>query len=456
MLALWMALSFCFCLSVANGQSSNSVIQLALPAFSMELHVKNIDVSLVEFQDRLEDAVRKHLVNFFSVRINTEDFDYGTVEDVTISAQLFWREIMEKKQEQQQQQQYLTNDEEEDDLSLTNDVEDLNNEPARDISSDGQRKYEVRSSFECQLQLNNMDVVIAATRLNPSMVGLLLLEAFEGNNYWHLYHLFFSDTQLSQIDDVQISVMTNDGFKPQSGINNSNDGDSFDGSRGKHGSSSLTFGGWTMSMTIGIAFASFFLFVLVVMWTYLLLFVRGTCVLKVGGGGGTGKNHLSKDGSVTDPENLSDFDDETIIDPNQQHHHQQQQQEADESAWMDEWAIQITSIPLRQPTKSKKKSLKKKHRCGVRRPSQQHMSHLFQISESDADDSSCCTSEFRPDEEFDDEMQDVNLTSEPTHPSGEGPDSTGCTTLIVYQSREMVEHPTGTRYPGRYEYRISV
>ena len=446
MLALWMALSFCFCLSVANGQSSNSVIQLALPAFSMELHVKNIDVSLVEFQDRLEDAVRKHLVNFFSVRINTEDFDYGTVEDVTISAQLFWREIMEKKQEQQQQQQYLTNDEEEDDLSLTNDVEDLNNEPARDISSDGQRKYEVRSSFECQLQLNNMDVVIAATRLNPSMVGLLLLEAFEGNNYWHLYHLFFSDTQLSQIDDVQISVMTNDGFKPQSGINNSNDGDSFDGSRGKHGSSSLTFGGWTMSMTIGIAFASFFLFVLVVMWTYLLLFVRGTCLLKVGGGGG---NNLTKDGSVTDQENISDLDDEMIYPK----HHQHQQQEDDESAWMDEWAIQITSIPLRQPKKSKK-SLKRKQQC-VRRPSQQHMSHLSQISESDADDSSC-TSELHADEELDTEMQDISLATGPHSPSREISDSTGCTTLILYQSREMIEHPTSARYPGRYEYRISV
>ena len=116
--------------------------------------------------------------------------------------------------------------------------------------------------------------------------------------------------------------MTNDGLRPHNAVNN--DGDNVNGNHVERApsSSSLTSGGRTMSMTIGIAFAAFFLFVLVVMWTYLLLFVRGTCLLKGNHWNGGGK--LSKDGSVTDQENISDLDDE--IDPNQHHCHQQPQE----------------------------------------------------------------------------------------------------------------------------------
>ena len=563
--------------AVAVAAGAGEAVAFALPSFSMiaqldeQIPITSTNGSdddgddnleetiMLDFQDRLEIAVRQHLIDFFTNKLSTtigagsgseldEDASRTVVKDVALSTHIFWNELK-------------VDDSDTDSTAVA--PSSPSSSTATATATTTRRHYEVRSSFNnCQIELldssDDTDGEVLAKRIftNQSVLDLLMIEAFQGNNYWHLFHLFLSDIHLSNIDNVDISVMTTttstghgslegsfhgtvgggqnrDGATPPSSGSNSN-------SNGRDPASptATTTGSWTMSMKIGISFASFFLLVLVILWTYLLLFVRGTCLFKVRGMNAGCSNSGKDEGqSVTDPENISDLDYDDIIPP----HHEQQLYHSgnninNDDTWMDEWAIQITSIPVRQPYKQKKKVKRSKHVVVIRRPSQQHISQLCQISESEADDDLETGEEYNDDsnnnscsvelgggegegrqkeaivngmtyvldhDDDDDEemmMEEIILTpssgspypppsSNSTERSGVGVGGGGggpnigttmnmaqttypcqyqhggigggggeeCTTLVVYQSRDIIEHPDGTTSTGRrYEYRVTV
>jgi hypothetical protein len=238
-----------------------------------------------------------------------------------------------------------------------------------------------------------MDMDIASSKLPQSSMDLLFVEALQGNNYWDLYELFVSDNELNQINNVEISVMAS-GFRPF---------DSQDGSSAGYDHEDY----WTPSMTVGVAFAVFFVCVLAIMWLYLCIFVRGTCLFRSPRQALNGHMVDKKEpeqSSDTD-QNSSDTEGDLAFGAGP----------ASESAWMDAWATAITSIQVREVPKGSSKKRPKKQR--VRRPSKQNCSHLGQIVELVDED-------------------DRSLVSN-------GCDPENCTSIVVYQpsasSRETVE-----------------
>jgi hypothetical protein len=288
----------------------------------MVLQVKKSDNALIVFQDRLEAAVRDHLDSFFAHKVATPGFGYGSVEEVALSSRMTWHE---------------KNEDNEDFDKFT--------VPGQDPGT--ARHYEVHADYESQILLK-LDEHIAATRLSQSIMNLLLIEAFESQNYWALFHLFLSDTALAEIADATVVVNT-EGFRLNNGI------------------STETQSKWTTAMKVGVGFASFFCVVLLFMWVYLCLFVKGTLLFKAP------IVHQGKDTEETATEESSGTHDFDFGFSHQE-----------ESTWMDEWARSITSIPVRQPIKPKKKKL--------RRPARQHRPSLDQIEESSNSDEESWTS----------------------------------------------------------------
>jgi hypothetical protein len=369
LLAAGIALAGSFLSQSASGQVTS--ILYTLPAFTMVLQVQKSDNALTVFQDRLDIALRSHFIAFFSDQLNTEDFSYGTVVDVGLVSQTFWREI--------------NDDGETVETSAT----------TATLDPTAPRRYEVRASFESQMEVI-MDMDIASTKLPQSSMDLLFVEALQGDNYWDLYELFVSDNELNQINTVEISVMAN-GFRPF---------DSQDGSVTGYDTEDY----WTPSMTVGVAFAVFFVCVLAIMWLYLCIFVRGTCLFRTRRvlDGHKMMDHKKEPEQSSDTDqNSSDTEGDLAFGAGP----------ASESAWMDAWATAITSIPVRELAKGGKKRPKKQR---VRRPSKQNCSNLGQIVELVDED-------------------DRSLVS-----TGCG-DLENCTSIVVYQpsssyaARETVE-----------------
>jgi hypothetical protein len=318
-MAAWSLVAL-LCLSAVSGEETK--VLYSLPSFSMVLQVKKSDNALIVFQNRLETAVRDHLNTFFAKKFATPEFGFGIVEEVALSSRSTWHEKPEGN-------------------------EDFDAFTVAGQDPKTAHHYEVLADYQSQILLK-LDEHIAASRLSQPTMDLLLIEAFEGDNYWALLHLFLSDTALAEIEDTVVEVNT-DGFTRINGI------------------STTTQSKWTVPMKAGVAFAGFFCVVLVLMWLYLCLFVKGTLLFK------SPKVHGSKDTEETATEESS-TDNDFGFSP-------------EESTWMDDWARSITSIPVRQPTKLGKKKKK------PRRPARQHRSSLDQIEESSSFDEESWTVE---------------------------------------------------------------
>ena len=318
-MAVWSLLAL-LCLSAVSGEDTK--VLYSLPKFSMVLQVKKSDNALIVFQNRLEAAVRDHLDTFFANKVATTNFGFGSVEEVALSSRMTWHEITEV-------------DENFDAFTV----------PGQNPAT--ARHYEVQADYESQILLK-LEKHVAASRLSQPIVDLLLIEAFEDENYWALLHLFLSDIALTEIEHVAVDVST-DGFRRNNGV------------------STETESKWTTPMKAGVGVASFFCVVLVFMWLYLCLFVKGTLLFKAP------IVHQGKDTEETATEDSSTPGHDFGF-------------SEEESTWMDEWARSITSIAVRQPKRPEKKKKK------LRRPAQQHRPSLDQIEESSDSDEESSTS----------------------------------------------------------------
>jgi hypothetical protein len=324
---MWTWIVALLCLTVAN---ANKAIY-SLPSFSLVLKVTKSDNALIVFQDRLEVSVKDHLNEFFKDKIETPSFGSGTFEEIALSSKLVWRE-----------------------LTGGDAGKDRGADPYQ--GEDTMRHFEVRGDYECQLSLSYNPLDGEESLLSNSIMELFLIEAFQGDNYWGLVHSFLSDEILDEITDVKITVIS-DGYVPNgqdpSAFNNYETGNDE----------------WTGAMTVGVVFAAFFFFVLLLMWIYLCFFVRGTFLWKT-------RNPYPdemamKDDAATEPNSAESIDFTS---------------EDEESTWMDAWANAITSIPIRAPIKTSKRKKKIIHH-----PAQNHNSYLDSINESGEDECSCAS-----------------------------------------------------------------
>ena len=303
----------------------------------MDMRVEKSDNALILFQDRFETALRKHLTEFFNQKINTPNFGYGKVDEVAISSQLTWTAITDDDQ-----------------------AFDAFTNPDQNQHSVA-RRYEVHADQQSEITLNLTSKVSSSVISDP-IVTLMMIESFQGGNYWDLYQIFMSDSILKQIQDVKISVSA-DGFVP-----NANQGIS---SPLSIQYTSQTPTKWTLTMIIGVSLASFFGLVLIAMWAYVCLFIKGSFLFKRPNEKELKDGKADSDTEANSSEQSYDFG----FGP------------GEEEAWMDAWAKSITSIPVREP----KKRSKSKKKTQTRRPAQKYQSSLEQIEESD-DENSCASS----------------------------------------------------------------
>jgi len=294
-----------------------------LPSFSLALDVEQPDTALITFQDRLNKVIKLHLLEFFEHTLQKPVYDNATVDAVELSGSYVWKELAQ-------------------------------------AISNGSNKYKVQTTFTSTLQLGALSTNSSDSLPSPSMMNLLLIEAFQGDSYWELVHEFLGDSVLEHITAVKITVHS-DGYL----LNN-----------GHHlsiGQASILTNNdvLTPAMTAGVIFAGLLVFGLALMWTYLCCFARGALLLEVVKFGK--KKIMEKADSVTD-----DVLSTSTLYPEEME---------TESRWMDAWAEAVTSIPLREPVKARKT---KKH-PSIRHPAQHHSTYLNCIEEAEDESSTVCS-----------------------------------------------------------------
>lgn len=303
-----------------------------LPSFALVLNVDSSENSLIEFQDRLNFAVQMHLADFFLDKVKSSALVEGGVEKVELTSSYIWKELP----------------------------------AAQDSKNDQEKKYDVRSNFGCQLEIRSWTVDGDESRISQSIMDLFLIEAFQGEHYWALVHSFFKDEVLQAITGVTITVKA-DGYVHYNGQDPSafNNYDDYN-----------TDGNWTPAMTAGVIFATLLVVSLCFMWTYICCFTRDSIFLQWTRSGR--KKLMEKAETATD-----DMHSTSTLNP---------EEEAEEGEWMDAWAKSVTSIPLRQPVKTRKS----KKAPSIRHPAQHHNSYLNSIEEADDECSTVCSVESSP------------------------------------------------------------
>lgn len=297
-----------------------------LPSFFLVLNVDESESALIVFQDRLNDAVHTHLDEFFRDKVKVTSLPDGYVKDIGVSSSYVWKE-----------------------LSHTN-------------HDDTPNKYEVRSSFDCQIEIGykkEENIANADIRLSQATMDLLLIEAFQGDNYWNLVHTFLEDDVLADITGVKITVHA-DSYVHSNG----------DDPRDRSTSSDV----WTPAMTFGVVLAALVLLSLIIMWSYLCCCARESIWILRLTRLRRQKQGMSKEDAVTD-----DMYSTSSLNP---------EDEEEDGRWMDAWAKAVTSIPLREPVKTRKL---KKQAAAIRHPAQHHNSCLNAIEEVDDESSTVCS-----------------------------------------------------------------
>jgi hypothetical protein len=201
-------------------------------------------------------------------------------------------------------------------------------------------------------------------------MDLLLIEAFQGDNYWSLVHAFFKDETLESVTGMKITVQA-DGYVH----NNGGDQDPATLERYK------TSGAWNATMIVGVCFATICLGIMIVMWAYLCCCARDSVWIRL---------HRRKLRNQAKHSRHLEKPDNTTEESNSTSSHHPDDDEYYVEGWMDLWAKSMTSIPLREPVKPRK--IKKKA-ASIRRPAQHHSSSLNAIVEIDDDGSTVCSAE---------------------------------------------------------------
>ena len=318
-----------------------------VPSFSFLLRVSKADKALITFQDRLQNSIHDHLVNFFRGKVEIPDFGRANVEEVALKSNLVWKLLSSP---------------------TTNKKQNAN--------GDIMTEYEVTSDFDCELTINVEETSTGETgakmRLSPNIMDLFLIEAFQGDNYWHLVHNFLSDETLEGITDVKITVFS-DAYVATNGhqaLPQSN----------KDIAYAEDNNGLSAAMTVGVVFSFFFFVVLILMWAYICLFAKRTSIFK---------GRINPFGKVWD----DDLSKATVMDSSEQGSIDLDYVDQ-ETRWMDAWAHSITSISLRAPVKTKKRMRK-----AARNPAKSHISSLGRITEVSSEDECSLASTASRDEE---------------------------------------------------------
>lgn len=315
------------CLLVEIVQAQSTEVY-DLPTFAFTLSVDKSEDELVEFQDSLIGVLDLHLTDFFQAKIDTPSFRNTKVVDIAISSAFLWNE-------------------------------QKSGEPKTSDSTMVVNKYDVRSNFASQLEVEYESQSGEDSRLTQSIIDLMLIEAFKGDNYWALVHRFLSDNVLDDITGIKVMVFS-EGYVEYNGQDPSyfNVYDSQSG--------------WTLPMILGVVFAGVFCTVLCLMWAYLCCCVRGGSRFRLKRL--FRKRSTEKAESVTDDmystDSLSPEDD-------------------DDQLWLDDWAASITSIKLRELVKYRKS--RRSH--SVRHPGHHHSSCLNAIEEGDDENSTVASVE---------------------------------------------------------------
>jgi hypothetical protein len=312
--------------------AENATESYLLPSFSLVLNVDKSENALLVFQDHLDTAVQKHLDVFFQEKIEGMSLPNGYIDGVDLSSTYVWKEL------------------------------------SHSTSNDSPNKYELRARFKCQLEVgyNVQDTAadVPISRISQSIMELLLIESFQGDNYWGLVHDFFRDEVLESITGMKITVQA-DGYVH------------YNGEDPAELEQYQTTGAWTAAMIVGVFIASLCFGMMIVMWTYLCCCTRNSLWVLLNNRRRHKKNPLDKPDSTTDDSHSSSS------------RHPEEGDEY-EATWMDAWAKSITSIPLRPPVKPRKL---KKHAASIRRPGRHHSSNLNAIVEVDDDSSTVCSVE---------------------------------------------------------------
>ena len=304
------------CLAVVVAAVRANTELYTLPSFSLLLNVDKSENSLIIFQDRLSLAIQVHLTSFFLDKMESQFLVDGGVEHLSLTSSYVWKELSSQ--------------------------------------SNGKKKYEVRSNFDCQVGIEYSGGEGNATRVSESIMDLFLIEAFQGDNYWNLVHDFLKDDLLKDITGVKVTVLA-DGYVAHNNHNPSN----FDDYE--------TGGDWTPAMIAGVIFATLLVVSMALLWTYICCFTRDSLLLQCARFGR--KKLMEKAETDTD-----DMYSTSTLNPDE---------DEDEGKWMDVWAQSVTSIPLREPVRTRKS----KRAPSIRHPAQRHSSCLNIIEEVDDESS---------------------------------------------------------------------
>jgi hypothetical protein len=307
---MWLAILW-FCLSAVSAVQNIESRVFDLPSMIMILSAKTENSDQITFQDRVTTVLQDHLNDFYLDKLISNDYgSMVTIDRIGLSSQYEWAEISE--------------------------------DPS---SLDPLRHYEVQANYDCQLKLTLDYQEFAGRHITQSQMEIFFIEAFQQGNYWTLVHKFLSDDVLQSVNDVKVTVLS-DGFVPIGRA----DPTSEDYNQG-----SL----WTAAIKTGLFFAGFFCLTLVCSWVYMVYYIRQS-------------NNEEKDSysvaSITDQDSADhDYVVKDIeIELNEDHGNADD--DASTGSWMDSWAKNMTSIPLRE-TGRKRSPKARRHRPQHQLPS---------------------------------------------------------------------------------------
>ena len=349
--------------------ATSEMLFFNLPSMSMTLDVEKSDNAIIPFQDQLKESMEEHLEKFYENKLLTTGVGIPKFVDIDLESQLLWKELWVGPKQTT--------------LEVANHTYTENNFI---------KKYEVKGIFNCKMRLQIDPTVTILNEEKPvfvsqTLIDIFFLEAFQSDHYWDMMHGFLTTPTLRGIISTDVQVLVSGFVHPYD-----ENGDLlFESDDDFYGRGMDFDKGISPIAIVATAFAITFLCAIGVIWYYLCFVMKGDTRFmwrkKKKRRSRPRDDGSLKGGARTDSTNSEDSDDSGEYDDD----------DDDESflGWasanLDAWASQITSIPLRDVEKKRRK--KRNAKVVGRpyfRPSQEHSSSLGFITE--ADNESWCSS----------------------------------------------------------------
>lgn len=349
--------------------AASEMLFFDLPSLSMTLDIEKSDNAIIPFQDQLKESMEGHLEKFYESKLLTTGVGIPQFVDFDLESQLLWKELWVGPKPTT--------------LEVANHTY---------IENNFVKKYEVKGIFNCKMRLQ-IDPVTSVSGEEESvfipetLINIFFLEAFQSDHYWDMMHNFLTTPLLQDIITADVKVLDVGFVHPydENGdlLFESDDDFYSRGMEFKHKVSPIAI--------VASAFAIFFLFAICVIWYYLFFVLKGDTsrfVWRKKKKSRSRDDASLKESSRTDSTNSDDDSDGSCEYDN----------DDDDDSFMgwasanlDAWASSITSIPLRDVEKKRRR--KRNAKVVQRpyfRPCQEHSSNLGCITE--ADNESWCSS----------------------------------------------------------------